>query len=82
MSPLDGIIVVRDTVVWTGRLIIPPNLNLNLNLLKTKMFYKINQLIFEFEIFSKGFPTDGALADFQVDARKVVYVIDTHFVGN
>ena len=46
------------------------------------MFYKINQLIFEFEIFSKGFPTDGALADFQVDARKVVYVIDTHFVGN
>lgn len=27
-------------------------------------------------------PRDGALADFQIDARKVVDVVDAHLVGN
>jgi hypothetical protein len=42
----------------------------------------INLLADELKVIAQGLPADGTFANFQIDAREIVDVIDAHFVRN
>lgn len=39
-------------------------------------------LVDELEVIAQGLPADGTFANFQINAREIVDVIDAHFVQN
>jgi hypothetical protein len=39
-------------------------------------------LVDELKVIAQGLPADGTFANFQIDAREIMDVIDAHFVRN